>query len=223
MIIHTPGSIKKMLRFDGTVDTINNKSVFIITYKDREFSSKSDMYNATTISDGPKPNSAKMLDIMKYIKFIGCESEYILIIDCDDVYLDNNTLSDMICDSKHDIFISSYDSFTRGRGFLNSGVIFGKRDAIVALASIYIDIYDINTKYGITHSYDEWLIGAAVLCLSRKYSISTSEECIKTLTTFNIDDIRSSAGIFSNANDVADFIERETGPTSASARNKNKL
>ena len=176
MIIHTPGSIKKMLRFDGTVDTINNKSVFIITYKDREFSSKSDMYNATTISDGPKPNSAKMLDIMKYIKFIGCESEYILIIDCDDVYLDNNTLSDMICDSKHDIFISSYDSFTRGRGFLNSGVIFGKRDAIVALASIYIDIYDINTKYGITHSYDEWLIGAAVLCLSRKYSISTSED-----------------------------------------------
>lgn len=223
MIIHTPGSIKRMLKFDGIVNTINDASIFIITYKDREFSSKSDTYNATTISSGEKPNSAKMLDIMKYIKFIGCESEYILIIDCDDVYLDDNTLFKMVADDKHDIFISSYDSFTRGKGFLNSGVIFGKHDAMVALADIYIDIYDINTKHGISHSYDEWLIGAAVLCLSRKYSISTSDEYIKTLTTFNVNDIRSSVDTFSNANEVADFIEREARATFASVRNKNKL
>ena len=206
MIFHFPGGIKKMLKIkdDFAFEQAHN-DVLIITYKDHDFNSVSDRYQSVSVMNGKMHNSQKMYDIMKYIIQNHLQYKYVLIIDCNDVYVETNTIDEMISDNSADIFLSSYYALDRGFS-VNSGAVFGSIESICCLAEAYIHIYDYASSLGIQHKFDERIFCAAIDVISPKYIVNKSNEHIKTINCFNSKDVLNYSWIFDcDINDIVAF------------------
>ena len=208
MIFHFPGGIKKMLKIkdDFAFEHAHN-DVLVITYKDHDFDSVSDRYQSVSVTNGKRHNSQKMYDIMKYIIQNHLQYKYVLIIDCNDVYVEAGTIDKMISDKSADIFLSSYYALDRGFS-VNSGAIFGSIESICCLAEAYIHIYDYASSLGIQHKFDERIFCAAIDVISPKYIVNKSNEHIKTINCFNSKDLLNYSWIFDcDINDIVAFYD----------------
>lgn len=214
MIFHFPGGIKNVLKiknnfaFEQAYD-----DTLIITYKDHDFDSVSDRYKSVSVMNGKKHNSQKMYDIMKYIIQNHLQYKYVLIIDCNDVYVEAGTIGEMISDKSADVFLSSYYALDRGFG-VNSGAVFGSMESIYYLADAYIHIYDYASSLGIQHKFDERIFCAAIDVISPKYIVSKSNDYIKTINCFNSKDLLSYGWVFDcDIDDIVAFYDAKLGAT----------
>ena len=214
MIFHFPGGIKKMLKIkDGFAFEQAHNDVLVITYKDHDFDSVSDRYQSVSVMNGKRHNSQKMYDIMKYIIQNHLQYKYVLIIDCNDVYVEAGTIDKMISDKSADIFLSSYYALDRGFS-VNSGAIFGSIESICCLAEAYIHIYDYASSIRIQHKFDERIFCAAIDVISPKYIVNKSNEHIKTINCFNSKDLLNYSWIFDcDINDIVAFYDAKLGST----------
>lgn len=214
MIFHFPGGIKNVLKIkdDFTFEPTHD-NVLIVTYKDHDFDSVSDKYRSVSVTNGKRHNSQKMYDIMKYIIQNHLQYKYVLIIDCNDVYVEAGTIDKMISDKSADIFLSSYYALDRGFS-VNSGAIFGSIESICCLAEAYIHIYDYASSLGIQHKFDERIFCAAIDVISPKYIVNKSNEHIKTINCFNSKDLLNYSWIFDcDINDIVAFYDAKLGST----------
>lgn len=214
MIFHFPGGIKRMLKIkdDFAFEQAHN-DVLVITYKDHDFDSVSDRYQSVSVMNGKRHNSQKMYDIMKYIIHNNLKYKYVLIIDCNDVYVEAGTIDEMISDKSADIFLSSYYALDRGFS-VNSGTVFGSIESICCLAEAYIHIYDYASSLGIRHKFDERIFCAAIDVISPKYIVNKNNEHIKTINCFNSKDLLNYSWIFDcDINDIVAFYDAKLGAT----------
>lgn len=198
MIIHTPGTTKNWLDISNCgLAPISLASV--ITYRDNDNKSMSDIYGSITINNGQKCNAEKVYDIAKYIiENADNLKDYIVIIDCNDVIMKDSDIQKMI-DDGYDLYISHYYRANEVRhmegAFINSGCIFGNKAAVMLFAKTYIDAFNMSKN----HTCDEGLVAATLLIIMRMIRINVSNKYIKTINIFNIaDEYNSHRDIFFN-------------------------